>query len=177
MLCRRGKEEEVVKIILGDRSLSDYINSLCKHDKVVYQSVIHDTILSFVRTAMKPDFKLRTKPIAYLKTIAKNYWYAQLRKNKIQVEPIDNDKLILSETYMIDFDRKSLLEDLLSQISEDCREILVLWSRKYKIREIADKIGSNSVDYIKKKKHLCLKKLIAIVERNPQLKAELKGYV
>ena len=176
-LCRIGKEEQVVKIILADKSLSDYIKGLCKHDKVIYQSIIHDTILSFIRTAMKPDFKLRSQPMGYLKTIARNYWYAELRKNKVAIDPITEDNFILSESYLIDFDRKSLLTDLLSQISQDCKEILVLWSKKYKIKEITDRIGANSVDYIKKKKHICLKKLIAIVEHNPQLKGELKGYV
>ena len=176
-LCRNGKEEEVVQLMLQDRSLIKYIASLTKA-KDIRKSILHDTILSFIRTCMKKDFEITTNPLSYIKGIARNYWLQELRKNNKQVVPLDSDyDLSTTDTYLIDNDRKAVFEKLLSLISIDCREILKLWSFKYKMKEIADKMDFSSEGYAKKKKHLCLKKLISLVENDPKLKKEIRQYV
>ena len=177
-LCRNGKEEKVVQLMLQDRSLIKYIASLTKA-KDIRKSILHDTILSFIRTCMKKDFEITTNPLSYIKGIARNYWLLELRKSNRQFVPLDSDSNLLfsTDTYLIDNDRKAVFEKLLNLISIDCREILKLWSFKYKMKEIADKLDFSSEGYAKKKKHLCLKKLISLVENDPKLKKEIRQYV
>ena len=177
--CKGGNKEDVIIALLSDRKLQKFVMYLVEGNKVAYDSLMHDTVLSFVRTCMKPNFVIEKNPRAYVKAIAKNAWLMQKRKNKLKTVSIDDDefKIELSSTYLVDNDKRSVVQKLLSKVPVDCQKILYLWAMKYRMKEIADAMDVESENYIKKKKHICIKKLIAAVENDPKFKDELKLYV
>lgn len=176
-MCRSGRHEEVVKVIISDKTLERHITTLCKGDKVKTQSIKHDTIISFVRTCLKPSFELTSPPMGYLKTIAKNYCLLSQRKKNLNTIELTDDLAFFNEVHFYDSERKTILSNILKEISEECQSILRMWAMRFKLKEIAVKLSISSEAYTKKKKQICLKKLIAIVENNPKLKEELKLYV
>jgi len=178
-LCKVGKEEEVINIMLTDVELIKFISHLVKGDKVAFDTIMHDTVLSFIRSCQKEGFSISNSTLAYAKAIAKNNWLMILRKNEIKTTSFD-DVNSFTETpcsYIIDHDQKAVVQALLNKVPEDCRQILYHWALKYKMSEIAETLDINSAAYVKKKKHLCLKKLIAAIENDPKYKEELKLYV
>lgn len=175
--CRNGDYNEVVHYLISNKNLESYIRKLCNGDRTQYKTVQHDTILSFIRTCMNPAFELRSSPIAYLKVIAKNLVLAEQRKKQIVMLELERDVPDSSDFYQINQERKELLAELLEKIAEDCRKILNLWALKFKMSEIAARLDISSIPYAKKKKSVCLKKLIKLVENNPKLKKELRLYV
>lgn len=175
-MCRNGQHDAVIKLIVNNSSLRKYIRKFCK-DKDERQTILHDTILSFIRTCMNPDFKITGSPIAYMKVIARNIMLAEKRKNKIVTNQLNVDFPNQVDYYQINRERRDLLNELLEEIPEDCRKILNLWAMKFKMSEISKELGISSIPYTKKKKSVCLKKLIKLVENNPKLKKELRLYV
>jgi len=172
-LCRSMEHDQVVHCILDSKEMNSYINKITS-DKDTATQVMHDTILSFIRSCMKEDFAFKKTPVAYMKSIAK-YTNIRLERKRDKISTIEFvDYKIEPEIYKVDYDLKETIEGLLHKISEDCREILLLWALKYRMLEIAEKLDYNSESYVKKKKHLCLKKLIRVVDDNPKLKEELK---
>lgn len=179
-LCRQGKEDLVIAEILNNKELNNYISSLVGNNSPDDKStVLHDTTLNFIRSCMKKEFKLDKQPLAYIKTIAKNVWYMQLRKKRVKKISIDEHEIEIKqeESYFVNYEIKEITDKILANISEDCQQVLLLWAKKYRMQEIASEMEYASEKYAKKKKHLCLKKLIAFVEQNPHLKEELKLYV
>lgn len=176
--CRSMDHSVVIKTILANSELQSYIGSLTNNNKSDSQEIIHDTTLSFIRTAMKKDFSLTKPPLAYLKTIAKNLWLMKQRGYRKVVDMHQlSSELKESYLYQSSGEKKELVAKILNQLKDDCKEILTLWAYKYKMAEIAQKLKIESTQYLKKKKHLCLKKLIAIVNRDPKFKEELRLYV
>lgn len=176
--CRDERQSEAINAILNSTELKKYINYIIKGNPQIDQKdILHDTIVSFVKSCMKPSFELQDSAIAYLKTIARNHCYMQFRKKKIRqdnLEALSPEELKNEAEY---FDRKKIVKELLDKIGEDCKEVLYLWAMKFRMREIANKMDYGSESYAKKKKHNCLKKLVAYVESQPLLKDELKNYV
>jgi len=126
---------------------------------------------------MKKDFTFKKKPIAYVKAIAKYINFRSIKGNQ-KNETIDiENHLLEADVYEPNFELKEVLTKLLLQISDDCKEVLLLWALKYKMSEIAEKLNYSSESYSKKKKHVCLKKLIRVLENDLKLKEELRLYV
>jgi len=174
------KQDVLIKAILNDPNLKSYCNSLTRAKyKFLFDDVFHDSIINFIRAVQKPGFEFTGNPKDYLKRVMKNSFLSILKRRKINVNNLDLEKIDVKyeEDYFINFDRKQILNDLLSKIGEDCKNVLTLWAMKFKMIEIANSLNYGTENYAKKKKHICLKKLIALVEANSKLKEQLKEYV
>lgn len=180
--CRdSSKQALVIKAIINNGELKKYIRSIVsRKESSSYQTVMNDTIISFIRSCMKPEFELEKRPLSYIKRIAKNIWLMNVRKENgaISTYQLTHDESTqIEQLYTIQKERKQLVTELLSRITTECKDILLLWAKTFKMKEIAAKLNYSTEKYVKKKKHLCLKKLVAIVNKNPKLKSELKQYV
>lgn len=175
-LCKDMRHDEVIECVMYNEEVVNYIQKITD-DKDQYTQVMHDTILSLIRSCMKEGFSFDKNPIAYIKSIAK-YINIKLSKAKIKNHTIDISTMKeIPLMYEVNYDIKEILGRLLGNISIDCKEILELWAMKYRMTEISKRLSYNSENYAKKKKHLCLKKLIVLVDRDPKLKEELRLYV
>jgi DNA-directed RNA polymerase specialized sigma24 family protein len=174
-------QKALIRSILNNRKLRSFIKSMVreKHTSSIdADHILNDTILIFLKAAIQKDFKVATSPLAYIKGIARNVWLMELRKNNnphVNAEKMDLSHM--EPLNVIQFDKEKVIENLLSQIGEDCKKVLLLWAHKFKMTEIAEKLNYQSEGYARKKKMLCLKKLISHVDSHPQLKEELKEYV
>ena len=175
-LCKEMNHDAVVNSVLNNNEVKNYINKIASNKDASTQ-LMHDTILSLIRSCMKVDFEFKSDPISYVKAIAKyiNYTYFKQEK-KISQLNVQNSVMEYN-TYVIDFDLKDLLQGFLGLLSDDCKDILLLWSMKYKMSEIAQRLEYNSIGYTRKKKHFCLKSLVSKVDNHPKLKEELRMYV
>lgn len=100
------------------------------------------------------------KPLAWVFTIAKNIHYSSLRKGSkgicLEPETIANDKRF---SYITEMDDRIVLEAVLSQLTEEEREIVLLYAVSgMKHREIAESTGL-SLSTTLSKYHRALKKL------------------
>jgi len=180
--CRdRKKREDVIREILHETDFTKFVERFVLSNggsKTEAQTIVNDSILNFIKSSLKPDFEVRSNVLAYIKGTSKNLWYQWIRKQKRHVEMEDNYGGVQEDAsiQILAKECKNLLENLLNKLGTDCKEILTLWSYNVRMKEIAKTLNYNSDLYVKKKKHLCLKKLLQIVEDHPHLKKELRAY-
>lgn len=125
---------------ITERTMYAYALSLTKeHQKAL--DLIQDTYIKIISAAHL--YKPMGKPLAWMFTIAKNMHYTNFKKEKrnISMEPqdISNDKRF---SYITDMEDRVVLQSVLSELSEEEREIVMLHAVSgMKHREIAESLG------------------------------------
>lgn len=115
----------------------------------------------------------------YLFSIGKHVMLKVLNKEPKNNTPID----LIHERNLgevaIDYDmdetyRKEIIVQLLNQIDEACRKVLLLsFFRNFSMESIANEMNFRNEAVAKKKKHLCLKKLKELVDNRKILRDSL----
>lgn len=182
----RGTERQraqVVKVLYQDHTLFEsiriYIQGHYGTEEDV-QVVFDDMIVQLIKTVFtNRDFTIQGPLNAYLMGIAKHIWYAETRKrmNRIPTasledfDPAEDGASPLQS--LMSCERAKTLHNILSSIGKNCREVLMFWANGYHMDEIAQRLGYQSEGMARKKKSICLKELLLLIESNPQLKSEL----
>jgi len=181
-LARSHKErDKLIRAILQDEHYNGWVKRFIKrnggHNSDIV-TVTNDSILNFLKICLREDFEVENVR-AYLIGSSKFIWYQLFKKQrmysqlKYMAETSDKEKIT---TDLISEEKKTILSKLLDLAGEDCKQVLTLWSYNFKMKSIATELNLSSEGYAKKKKHVCLKKLITIVNEHPHLIKELKSY-
>ncbi len=142
------------------------------------ETIFCDAILNFVKNCSKPDFEVRSTLENYFFGVTRNLWYRTLRQRK-QLDNIEDQKekpdQETPEVLLLSAERHSYLHQLLKQLDDKCREVLMHWATDMKMKAIAVKMNYSSAEVVRKKKHFCLKKLIKLVGDHPEIREALKA--
>lgn len=125
---------------LTERTMYAYAVSLTK-DHQTSLDLIQDTYVKILSSAHL--YKPMGKPLAWMFTIARNLHYSNIKKEKrsIRMKPEDvlDDKRF---SYITEMDDRVVLEGVLSLLTEEEREIVMLHAVSgMKHREIAEGLG------------------------------------
>lgn len=140
-----------------ERTMYAFTISLTKdHQRAL--DLMQDTYVKIISAAHL--YKPLGKPLAWMFTIAKNLHYTNVRKEKrsISIEPqeVSDDKRF---SYVTDMEDRVVLEGVLSLLSDDEREIVLLYAVSgMKHKEIAESLGLKLSTTLSKY-HRALKKL------------------
>ena len=143
------------------------------------EDIFQDGIRNLIINVRSKSYTGKGSITGYLYGICKNLWYKRFQKKQRQsfqqeqlnVEEIDEQT---PEVLLLTKDQENQLEELLAQLGDTCREVLELWKLSYSMKEIAEKTGYKNEAVARKKKRLCLQKLLRIMEQQPQWKIWLK---
>ena len=182
--CRDAKlREKVLSEIFRDKNfLSKVKEFIISHGgkNEDYEDILNDGLLAFIKICLNPKFELHTKTKAYIFGIIKNLWFGNRRRNQIKQkvfdiheESIDGEVEPSVEEILIKKERKVVLKQLLSNLDNNCKKILTMWSFSLKMKEISSHFENSTEGQIRKRKHDCLKKLNKIIQSNPQYKIAL----
>lgn len=184
----RGTEKDraaVVNYIYKDfnlkKSIKSYVlNHYGNEDDAII--IFDDMIVQFIKSVFsKSDFKIDGELSAYLMGIAKHLWFAESKKRMKmkQWDSIENKDFVDQDTISIDQilseEKRTLLLNVLSHIGKNCKEVLMYWANGYAMDEIAQKLNYKSEGMVRKKKSVCLKELITIVQLRPEIKKALSS--
>lgn len=125
---------------ITERTMYAYAVSLTK-DHQTSLDLIQDTYVKIISAAHL--YKPMGKPLAWMFTIAKNLHYSNTKKEKrsilMEPEDISDDKRF---SYITDMDDRVVLQGVLSLLTEEEREIVMLHAVSgMKHREIAEGLG------------------------------------
>lgn len=142
---------------ITEKTMYAYTVSLTR-DHDVALDLMQDTYVKILSAAHL--YKPMGKPLAWMFTIAKNLHYSNTNREKrsISMEPeeVADDKRF---SYITDMDDRIVLEGVLSLLSEEEREIVMLHAISgMKHKEIAEGLGLNLSTTLSKY-HRALKKL------------------
>jgi RNA polymerase sigma factor (sigma-70 family) len=148
--------------MITERTMYAFSVSLTK-DHQMALDLMQDTYVKILSAAHL--YKPMGKPLAWMFTIAKNLHYTKVKKEKrsILLEPeevLDSKRF----SYATDMDDRIVLEGVLSLLSEEEREIVMLYAVSgMKHKEIAENLGLKLSTTLSKY-HRALKKLREYME-------------
>ncbi|MEL6672662.1 MAG: sigma-70 family RNA polymerase sigma factor [Bacteroidota bacterium] len=141
----------------------------------IFQDGIRNLILA-VRTG---NYQGSGSLTGYLFGICKNLWFKRFQKIQREgsmpehwdqpTEEGEKPDILLMEK-----DQSALLESLLDTLDGKCRKVMEMWQLSYSMQEIASELGYKSEGVARKKKRLCLKKLLNLLENQPGWEQWLK---
>ena len=143
------------------------------------EDIFQDGIRILITQVQSGKYKGSGSLTGYLFGICRKLWYKRYQKitqsNKLisnlpKKETESNDP----ELIMISKDQQEKISVLMDQLGPSCRKVLELWKLNYSMREIAQALNYKNEAVARKKKRLCLKKLLDILEEQPQWKEWLK---
>ncbi len=163
-LVRLGKNEKPIKFLYKEFPKIKALIIKSGGSSEMAEEIFNDSLVLLIEKLQKPNFELSSKLTSYLYGINRFLLKNELRKlNKSNYDLEWNDTLIISnEDLEYDFEKEqqlSLMEKILEQISEKCKEILRLfYFQKEKMENIASTLNFSSVNSAKTQKYKCLEK-------------------
>ncbi len=143
------------------------------------EDVFQDGMVEFVTNILQDRFREQSSLKTYLTVICKYMWFSRYKKANRRAEILDQIVISKEEENSLDFviyaESTDILQGILDQLGERCRELLTLWSMNFRFREIVQKMNFPTEEAARKKKFECLKKLVELLRREPKLKEELRS--
>lgn len=139
-----------------------------------------DIVIKFALLVRNGTYKHQDKMLGYIKNLA-NYMalnFFRDAKKKYNFEEFDEhikDPAIESAT-LYHKELKQMMDRELMKLGETCKELLLLWANGYSMAEIQSKMTFVSGEATRKRKHICMKKLLANVRSDTDLIGVLKEY-
>ena len=142
------------------------------------KDIWQDAIVNFLLSVQEGRFEGRSAVSTYLFAISKNLWYRRFRRmnlehNYREQQPEEKKNQESPEILLLSVDQQEKLNEVLGRLKTNCREVLSLWSQKYAMKEIAEKLGYQNEQVVRNKKNLCLKELKSLLKANPSVRALL----
>lgn len=169
-------ESKAIKALL-DRNAQSIISFVKRHggSNEEAEDVLMEGVTELVFNIKKNKYKGTGSLNAYLSRICKYIWYQKYRSGKIDKNQEEIKDVYLSESFTIELDdKKGILDTVLNQIGSTCKQILILWSQSFNMKEIQSQMEYASPQVAMNKKSKCIKKLMNLVNQNPKLREILQ---
>ncbi|MFK7899289.1 MAG: RNA polymerase sigma factor [Cyclobacteriaceae bacterium] len=144
------------------------------------RDVFQDGVLTFYKQVKLNKYQHLTDIDGYIYTICRNLWYTRLKQRNRSSEMRDDIKesytdFSTPEKDYFSGERDQRVLDLLSQIGERCKELMV--NRIYynmSMKDISHEMGFATEEAAKTKNYKCKQRLISLVKENKFIKELLQ---
>lgn len=141
------------------------------------EDLFQEAVILFDRNVRQGRFKGYSSAKTYFLGIAKQRWFNQQRTNHtmIEITPAMYDgEQESSENLYIRKENKEIINQVINELGEPCKELLKLYKLSFSNEEIARQLNMSSAELAKKYIYRCRKRFRAFVMANEHLK-ELLG--
>ena len=179
MIQNGGKEQQsAFRFLCGDPKIEKGVFAMAARFNLnpEKEDILQESLVIFLHNVIKGKFKLTSQISTYIIGISKNICLDRSRKYKKTVLVADlpeipeensiEQAIIQRESTRQDIQIKELV---LKKLGDKCAQLLMLKARKFKLRDIAEKMGWSNVQSAKNKMGDCRKKLRNIVENDMQV--------
>lgn len=141
------------------------------------EDVFQDTVILFDRQIREDKFQGQSSWTTYFVGIAKWRWVSLRRKfsrDSAELKVEYHDSIVESvEARVIEGEKLTVIEAVLSRIGERCKETLTLYKLSHSMEEIAEIMHLSSPEMAKKVAYECRKKFKELVLNDPEYKTVL----
>ena len=139
------------------------------------EDIFQKVILQLSARIKVRGYTLEADPSAYLFQACKNLWYRELNKRKkrkvtnkdvkeLYYEPDDMAQSTLEQ------ERWEIFHDKLSEISDNCKQVLVFYFQGMSAKEIMEMMDYQSENTVRQRIFKCKQKLIEAIKSDPLYK-------
>ena len=148
------------------------------------EDVFQETVVSFIEIVKKGKYRMEASIKTFLVSVAKNIWLNEVKKRERSGQ---RDKLFESNRdqteadvsdHISDLEKKRQLRDLVYQLGEPCRKILLLfYYEDLSMKEIVDHLPYENEQVVRNKKYKCLQQLTGLIKENPSIALQLNEII
>jgi RNA polymerase sigma factor (sigma-70 family) len=179
------REELIIALRKGDREAVEYLYRHAFHACASYitqnngtmddaKDLFQESLMVLFRNLQKPDFELTADVKTFLYSVMRNLWLKQLRKKgrgglALVVDDDSETEFIIIDEDELEYKREKerkheLIADMMKEIKEDCRELLLnYYFKKIPLKEVGKTMGYSD-NFVKVKKNRCMESLRNKVE-------------
>ncbi|RYF82635.1 MAG: sigma-70 family RNA polymerase sigma factor [Chitinophagaceae bacterium] len=163
--------------------LSRYIvnNSGSEQDS---EDIFQEVMVAFIGLVRAGKFRGESSIRTFLFSLNKNIWLNELKRRgraearELKYEKQNEQVAVTADMAMELKQTKSELMEVIEQLGENCKKILMLFYFENKsMKEIVDHLPYENEQVVRNKKSKCLKKLEEMVTANRTLYQQLKNYL
>src|ERR1035438_2910173 len=144
------------------------------------EDVFQETALSFIDIIQKGKYRMEASIKTFLVSVAKNIWLNEIKKreragHREKQFEIGRDQKEDDIGQLIgDQEKKKQLRDLVYQLGEPCRKILMLfYYENLSMKEIGDHLPYENEQVVRNKKYKCLQQLTGLIKDNPLIARQI----
>lgn len=166
------------------RQHSEAISSFIRHyggSEQDADDIFQETVVAFIDIVRKGKFRMESSVRTFLASIARNCWFNEMKKRdrsdnrgrQFELER-DHDEPDVSE-HIAELERKRQLRELLDQLGEGCRKVLLLfYYENLTMKEILEHLPYENEQVVRNKKYKCLQQLTGLIKANPALAKQMQ---
>jgi RNA polymerase sigma factor (sigma-70 family) len=143
--------------------------------------IFQETVVAFIDVVKKGKFRMEASVRTFLASIARNYWFNELKKrdrsdhrNKIFELSRGKDEADTSEL-IVEMEKKRQLRELVDRLGESCRKVLLMfYYENMSMKEMLEHLPYENEQVIRNKKYKCLQQLMGLIKEDPALARQLQ---
>jgi RNA polymerase sigma factor (sigma-70 family) len=146
--------------------------------------VFQETVVAFIDSVKKGKYRQEASVKTFLVSVAKHIWFNDLKKKERagsrekQFESTRDQEEQDVSHQIGDLEQKRQLRDLLSQLGDSCRKILLLfYYENLSMKEITNHLPYENEQVVRNKKYKCLQQLTGLIKANPVIAGQLNELI
>lgn len=146
--------------------------------------VFQETVVAFIGIVQKGKYRMEASIKTLLVSVAKNIWFNELKKrersgHREKQFETGREQQEMDVSYQIgDLEKKKQLRDLVYQLGEPCRKILMLfYYENLSMKEIVEYLPYENEQVVRNKKYKCLQQLSGLIKDNPAIASRINEIV
>jgi len=188
-------DAELIEAISAGRELNDAIRYIYRQYSQATSSFImqhggseqdaddifQETVVAFIEVVQKGKYRGEASVKTFLNSIARNYWFNEIKKrdrsgarNKQFEAGREKDEADVSH-HISEMERKRQLRDLVDQLGESCRKVLLLfYYENLSMKEMVEHLPYDNEQVVRNKKYKCLQALTGLIKDNPAIARQMQ---
>src|ERR1700743_1030055 len=143
--------------------------------------IFQETVVAFIEVVQKGKYRGEASVKTFLNSIARNYWFNEIKKRdrsglRDKQFELSRDKNEADVShYITEMERKRQLRDLVDQLGDSCRKVLLLfYYENLSMKEMVDHLPYDNEQGVRNKKNKCLQALTGLIKDNPAIARQMQ---
>lgn len=188
-------DSELIAAISAGRELNDAIRFIYRQYSQATSSFImqhggseqdaddifQETVVAFIEVVQKGKYRGEASVKTFLNSIARNYWFNEIKKRdrsgfRDKQFELSRDKNEADVShYISEMERKRQLRELVDQLGESCRKVLLLfYYENLSMKEMVEHLPYDNEQVVRNKKYKCLQALAGLIKDNPAIARQMQ---
>ena len=188
-------DAELIAAISAGRELNDAIRNIYRQYSQATSSFImqhggseqdaddifQETVVAFIEVVQKGKYRGEASVKTFLNSIARNYWFNEIKKRdrsglRDKQFELSRDKNEADVShYISEMERKRQLRELVDQLGESCRKVLLLfYYENLSMKEMVEHLPYDNEQVVRNKKYKCLQALAGLIKDNPAIARQMQ---
>ncbi|MCB2196646.1 MAG: sigma-70 family RNA polymerase sigma factor [Bacteroidetes bacterium] len=141
------------------------------------KDVFQEGIIIIYRKAKEGNINLTSSFKSYIYGVCRYIWKKQLTQRKENTEKLEGyvEYEVIPDVTFDEYEKNEqykLYQKHFKRLEKDCQKVLQLFLKKVPLKDIAEIMGIESQQYVKRKKYKCKEQLVRYIKNDPKFREQ-----